>query len=61
MAIIAARRRLLRMARELQHGIEPYAASRGEVYRVRSVSAITPERDFAKLMEHHRADAIART
>jgi hypothetical protein len=42
LAIIAARRRLLQAARELQQGIEPFAASHPEVYHVRPTSAILP-------------------
>jgi len=46
LAIIAARRRLIQAARDLQQGIEPYAASHPEVYHVRPTSAILP-RDVA--------------
>ena len=41
-AIIAARRRLLSEARSLLEGVEPYAASHGEVYRARSIALVTP-------------------
>jgi len=37
LAIIAARRGLLKAARDLQQGIEPYAAHHPEVYRVRAM------------------------
>jgi hypothetical protein len=40
LAIIAARRRLLRAAKELQQGVEPYAASHPEVYHIRPTSAV---------------------
>jgi phenylpropionate dioxygenase-like ring-hydroxylating dioxygenase large terminal subunit len=39
-AIIAMRRELLGRARELKEGIEPYAATHGDVYRVRAWSAL---------------------
>lgn len=42
LAIIEYRRLMLGMVRELLEGQEPAAASRGEVYRVRSGGAITP-------------------
>ena len=50
-AIIAARRILLRAARELQEGIEPYAAAHPEVFHVRALDAVSPEGDFLKLLE----------
>lgn len=40
LAIIGFRRQLLRLALDLQEGHEPYAASHGDLYRVRSVSAV---------------------
>ena len=45
-AIIAMRRRLAKAARDLEEGIEPYAATHGEVYRVRSSSALLPRDVF---------------
>jgi hypothetical protein len=42
LAVIQGRRRLLRGARDLMAGIEPYAASHGEAYHVRSASQILP-------------------
>jgi phthalate 4,5-dioxygenase len=39
-AVIALRRMLIREAKALQTGREPYAASHGEVYRKRSWSAV---------------------
>jgi hypothetical protein len=41
-AIIAVRRSLLREVRDFQEGVEPNAANHGEVYRVRSGSAVLP-------------------
>lgn len=38
--IIAMRRRLMRVARDLQEGREPYAASHGEVYKLRGVDLL---------------------
>src|SRR5919199_845696 len=41
-AIIAMRRQLLNLARQLEQGVEPLAASRPELYRVRSTSFVIP-------------------
>jgi phthalate 4,5-dioxygenase len=54
LAIITARRILLRTARRLQEGIEPYAASHGDVYRVRALDCVDAEADFEKLLEKYR-------
>ncbi|MDE3074200.1 MAG: Rieske 2Fe-2S domain-containing protein [Chloroflexota bacterium] len=50
-AIIAARRRLLKTARDLQQGIEPYAATHPEVYRVRPLDIVSPEPDLTRLLQ----------
>jgi hypothetical protein len=42
LAVIQGRRRLLRGARALRSGEEPYAATHGEAYRVRSASLVLP-------------------
>jgi phthalate 4,5-dioxygenase len=42
LAVIQGRRRLLRGARELMAGIEPYAARHREAYHVRSASLVLP-------------------
>jgi hypothetical protein len=42
LAVIQGRRRLIRGARELLAGTEPYAASHGEAYFVRSTSMVLP-------------------
>ena len=41
-AVIAFRRRLIRMALALQEGVEPAEAANGDWYRVRSASAVLP-------------------
>jgi phenylpropionate dioxygenase-like ring-hydroxylating dioxygenase large terminal subunit len=45
-AIIRMRRRLIQGAKDLQNGIEPYAANHPEVYRVRSGGALLPRDVF---------------
>jgi phthalate 4,5-dioxygenase len=49
-AIVAARRKLLKLARDLQQGIEPYAARHPDVYAVRALDAVTPDDDFAAVL-----------
>jgi hypothetical protein len=45
-AIIRMRRRLIQGARDLQNGIEPFAATHPDVYRVRSGGALLPRDVF---------------
>jgi len=52
--IISMRRILLRLARALQQGIEPYAASHGDIYRVRPFCVDTPEGDFERLVQEYQ-------
>ncbi len=59
-AIITARKILLRHARDLQEGKEPYAARHGDAYRVRPVDIVSNEGDFGKLYERHADLALAR-
>ena len=47
-AIIRMRRRLIIGARELEEGIEPYAASHPEVFKVRSGGAVLPRDVYFK-------------
>lgn len=56
-AVIAARRRLLKVARDLERGIEPVAPTHPELYRVRPLDLLSTEPDFAALLEQHAEDA----
>jgi hypothetical protein len=56
-AVIAARRRLMKLARDLEHGIEPAAPTHPELYRVRPLDLLSPEADFGALLEQHAEDA----
>ncbi len=38
--------------------MEPYAASHGEVYRVRSVDTIDPEPEFGRFIDGHASEAV---
>lgn len=58
-ATIAARRLLIRMAQELQEGIEPAIVSKGDLYRVRSLDIVSPEGDFKKFMDVFTEEAKA--
>jgi phthalate 4,5-dioxygenase oxygenase subunit len=60
-AIITARRRLIQMARDLQEGIEPYAATHGDLYKVRGIDFIAPEHDFFDFLESHGELGVAQT
>ena len=51
MGSIGDRTILLRMARELQEGIEPYAPSHPEVFAVRAIDVVNTQGDFFKLLE----------
>ena len=52
-AIITAHRRMVQMAKDLQEGIEPYAATHGDLYRVRSIDYTVLEANFLELLAAH--------
>ena len=56
MAIILARRMLLRMARDLQNGKEPYAASHGDAYCIRSLDVVDESPDFGAVLQKYDSD-----
>jgi hypothetical protein len=60
LAIIAARRRLLNLARELQQGIEPFPASHGDIYRVRAMDVNTAVDDFDAVLASHGSGLLAK-
>ena len=49
-AIIFARRQLLRMARELQEGVEPAAVQDPAAFNVRAVDVVNTTSDFKELL-----------
>ena len=53
---IAARRMLIRMARDLQNGIEPSCLTNVDAYRVRAIDVVVPIDDFDKLLEVHNQE-----
>ncbi len=58
-AIVAARRRLMKLARDLQQGIEPAAAVRGAAYGVRAISRVCTIADCNQFFEKYGQDTIA--
>jgi phthalate 4,5-dioxygenase len=59
-AVIAARRRLIKMALDLQDGIEPSEALRAEIYNVRAVDMVCPEDDFFRFMDLYADAAVGK-
>jgi phenylpropionate dioxygenase-like ring-hydroxylating dioxygenase large terminal subunit len=53
LAIIAARRNLLRAVRDLQNGIEPWLAQQPEAYRVRAMDVNTDATDLATVIDRY--------
>ena len=47
------RRRMLRLARELEQGLEPYAASHGETYSIRALDVVDEAEDMDELLRNH--------
>jgi len=58
-AIIAARRRLLRMLRELEQGVEPYAVRHPESFRCRSLEVVSPRSELADVVAEHASHLAA--
>lgn len=52
-AIIAARNRLLKLVREFQDGIDPYAAYHGDLYDIRSLDVVSAEDDLLRLVSQY--------
>lgn len=59
-AIIAARRQLLKMARDLEDGIEPIEALRPEIHNVRAVDMVCAEGDFFRFMDLYAEEAVGK-
>ena len=57
-AIIAYRRLLMRLARALQQGEEPWMASHPEAYRVRPLDVVVPEANLNGLIASHRSQVM---
>jgi len=59
LAIMSARRRLIQAARDLEQGVEPYAAHHGEVYRVRAMDVNAPIDDFDAVVDTYGTRMLA--
>jgi phenylpropionate dioxygenase-like ring-hydroxylating dioxygenase large terminal subunit len=59
LAIITARRRLIKAARDLQEGIEPYPAVHGDVYHIRPMDVNTDIDDFEGIVGNYAARLLA--
>ena len=59
LAVIVARRKLLRLARELMESIEPTDSMDPDIYRVRSLDLHCPEPDFDRLTEQFAEETQA--
>ena len=59
LAIVAARRRLLRMIKTMQQGEPLKEVSRADLYAIRAVSRICDIADFDEFIEAYRRDALA--
>jgi len=59
LAIIYARRRLQRLAKDVAAGKNPYAAYHGEVYRVRSLETLSPSTDLETVILQNEEKLVA--
>src|SRR5262249_32941805 len=55
-AIIAMRRRLIKMARELEQGKEPALAKQGWAFRTRGYDVVSEHPDFDSVLEEHATE-----
>ena len=58
-AVIAARRTLIRMARDLQEGIEPQPASHGDLYRVRPLEGVSQAEELRVFFAEQEDEQLA--
>ena len=57
-AIIAYRRLMIRAARQLQQGIEPFCAQHPEFYRVRTLDVLDESDQLGIVIDHHLQDVV---
>ena len=53
LAIIMYRRQLLKLARDLEQGQEPFAARGGELFHVRSLDVVAPSAELDGVLKQH--------
>ncbi|QCS64513.1 hypothetical protein EC609_19755 [Achromobacter denitrificans] len=51
--IMAARRMLMRLVKELDQGVEPAAVANADSYGVRGIAKLSPIADFDEFMQQH--------
>jgi hypothetical protein len=59
-AVIAARRILLRTVHRLQEGVEPFAAQHGDLYRVRALDVVSKADTIEDVLDEFRDEAELR-
>jgi hypothetical protein len=52
------RRTMLRMVENLQKGIEPYAATHPELYRVQPLDVVSEFSELDRVLEQYREQAL---
>ena len=57
-AIIHMRRLMTKLVTDLQNGIEPYAATRPELYRVRPLDVVSNNSELPKLLDEYHAETL---
>ena len=57
-AVILYRRQLMRMARNLQKGIEPYQATHGDLFHVRALDALDLDGDLSRVLVNHEDEVL---
>jgi phthalate 4,5-dioxygenase len=58
LTIIHMRRLMLKLVRDLENGIEPYAASRPELYRVRPLDVVSDNSELPDVLEQFRDETL---
>jgi nitrite reductase/ring-hydroxylating ferredoxin subunit len=57
-SVIHLRRRLLGLVKQLQQGIEPYAATHGDIYRVAPLDVVSEHAELEKVLQEFREEAL---
>jgi nitrite reductase/ring-hydroxylating ferredoxin subunit len=57
-AIIHMRQLMKRLVTDLQNGIEPYAATRPELYRVRPLDVVSDNSELPKVLDEYHAETL---
>ena len=60
-AVIAARRGPIEMARNLEGGVEPYSATHADAYRLRALDVVSPDGELGPVLERYRDEVTVST